>query len=266
MSEFNFDVAGGESIRLATAGKYCDRDIVVTGTGGGGDTTAEDGIIDRTLSGAYENSRVTKVSHSAFRDCAKLTSVSFPNVTSISDYAFQNCSALTSVSFPNATSAENYVFQYCEALTSVYCPSLKRIGTSGFHTCSALTSADFPSATYISSYGFQNCGALASINLPVLTSINTFTFRGCTQLTSADFPAAQRINNYAFQNCSNLTSLILRNTTVATLGDTNAFTGTPIESGTGYVYVPDNLVEDYKVATNWATYANQIKPISELGE
>ena len=36
MAEFNFSVNGGDSIRLKTAGKYCDRDIVVTGSGGSG--------------------------------------------------------------------------------------------------------------------------------------------------------------------------------------------------------------------------------------
>lgn len=38
MSEFNIEVAGGTSVRLPTAGKYCDRDIVITATGGGGST------------------------------------------------------------------------------------------------------------------------------------------------------------------------------------------------------------------------------------
>ena len=33
---FNIEVEGGTSVRLPTAGKYCDRDIVVTATGGGG--------------------------------------------------------------------------------------------------------------------------------------------------------------------------------------------------------------------------------------
>lgn len=35
MSEFNIEVEGGKAVRLPTAGKYCDRDIVVTATGGG---------------------------------------------------------------------------------------------------------------------------------------------------------------------------------------------------------------------------------------
>ena len=32
----NITVEGGTSVRLPTAGKYCDRDIIVTATGGGG--------------------------------------------------------------------------------------------------------------------------------------------------------------------------------------------------------------------------------------
>lgn len=35
---FNINVEGGKTVRLPTAGKYCDRDIVVTATGGGGDS------------------------------------------------------------------------------------------------------------------------------------------------------------------------------------------------------------------------------------
>ena len=34
---FNIEVAGGTSVRLPTAGKYCDRDIVVSATGAAGD-------------------------------------------------------------------------------------------------------------------------------------------------------------------------------------------------------------------------------------
>ena len=48
MSEFAIEVEGGKSVRLKTAGKYCDRNIVVTATGGGGDTDAayQQGVVD----------------------------------------------------------------------------------------------------------------------------------------------------------------------------------------------------------------------------
>ena len=52
MSEINITIEGGTSKRLLTAGKYCDRDIVVTATGGGGITPS--GTIEITENGTYD--------------------------------------------------------------------------------------------------------------------------------------------------------------------------------------------------------------------
>lgn len=52
MSEFNIEVQSGSSVRLPTAGKYCDRDIIVTASGGGGAEEIEN-IID--ASGVLES-------------------------------------------------------------------------------------------------------------------------------------------------------------------------------------------------------------------
>ena len=51
MSEFNINVEGGTSYRLRTAGKYCDRDIVVTAEGGG---IVPSGEIKITDNGTYD--------------------------------------------------------------------------------------------------------------------------------------------------------------------------------------------------------------------
>jgi hypothetical protein len=51
---------------------------------------------------------------------------------------------------------------------------------------------------------------------------------------------------------------------VCALGN-NAFTGTPlVGDGTGYIYVPDDLVDAYKSATNWSALASHIKGESEM--
>ena len=72
------------------------------------------------------------------------------------------------------------------------------------------------------------------------------------------------IGNYAFYKCTNLSIFALPNITrVPTLGS-DVFTNTPIANGTGYIYVPDDLVESFKSATNWSIYADQIKAISEM--
>lgn len=113
-------------------------------------------------------------------------------------------------------------------------------------------------------YAFYNCGRLATADFPVATSIGNFAFYNCDALTTADFPAATSIVDYAFYDCGRLQSFILRNTEqVCTLSNTSAFNSTPITSGTGYIYVPRALVDSYKAATNWSTYADQIRALED---
>ena len=57
--------------------------------------------------------------------------------------------------------------------------------------------------------------------------------------------------------------MILRSETMAVLKYTKAFEGTPIESGTGYIYVPAALIDSYKTATNWTQYADQFRAIED---
>ena len=138
------------------------------------------------------------------------------------------------------------------------------IGDYAFQSCSALTTVDFPAVTSIGSYAFYSCSKLKAADFPMVTSIiDNSAFNGCSELTTVDFPAATRIGNSAFYSCSKLTALILRSATMATLSNTNAFSSTPIKSGTGYIYVPAALVDSYKAANNWSTYANQIRAIED---
>ena len=210
-------------------------------TGGGGDDTQIDALIDRSIT-EISNSRVTKIGEYAFYYCKILTTANFPAATSIDSNAFQDCSSLTTVDFPVATS----------------------IGSNSFYSCNSLTTVDFPVATSIGSNAFQNCAKLTTANFPAVTSIIINAFRGCSSLTTVDFPVATSIGSYAFRDCSSLTTLILRNPdVVCTLSNTNAFTSTPIASGTGYIYVPSALVDSYKAETNWSTFADQIRAIED---
>lgn len=109
---------------------------------------------------------------------------------------------------------------------------------------------------------FYNCTSLESVNLPKLTYAYRGMFYGCSKLASLSLPCCNNIGIQAFMNASALISLTLGANSVATLQNANAFTGTPIASGTGYIYVPSDLVESYKSANNWSTYASQIMAIS----
>ena len=170
---------------------------------------------------------------------------------------------ITEYTNDRVTSIGVYAFYFCQSLTSVHFPAVTSIGENAFIQCINLTSVHFPAATSIGVYAFEFCQSLTSVHFPAVTSIGYHTFNFCQSLTSADFPAVTSIDDEeVFNLCRNLTSLILRVTTqVCTLSNTNAFNNTPIKSGTGYIYVPAALVDSYKTATNWTTYANQFRAL-----
>lgn len=110
---------------------------------------------------------------------------------------------------------------------------------------------------------FRGYSNLRSVRFDNVITMNSATFHSCTGLTKAEFGKLKSISANDFYGCSSLTALIIRTPSVCSLSNTNALNNTPIASGTGSVYVPDNLVASYKGATNWSAYANSIKPISE---
>jgi hypothetical protein len=171
-----------------------------------------------------------------------ITEISNAEITSIRAYALGGCSKLTSASFPNIKTMGNYVCRDCTTLTTFYAPLITTISGGAFTACSVLTNIPMENIIAINSSAFQNCKSLNNLTFPKVTTIQ----------------------NNAFSGCSALTKLVLSGTTFCTLRNVSAFTNTPIASGTGYVYVPDDLIDSYKTATNWSTYAAQIKPLSEL--
>ena len=99
-----------------------------------------------------------------------------------------------------------------------------------------------------------------------VTVIGDYAFANNNALTMVSFPAVTSISASAFASCSKLTTVILGVGSVATLNNASAFTSTPIASGTGYIYVPAALVDNYKIASNWSTYASQIRAIEDYPE
>ena len=162
-----------------------------------------------------------------------------------------------------ATGVDGYAFYGDKSLASVSLPVATSVGTNVFYGCTSLASVSLPLVTSLGGYAFYGCTSLTSVPLPLVTSISSSAFQNCSALTTADFPAATSISSNAFNGCTALTSLTLSKNQVATLSSTSALQNTPIASGTGYIYVPDDLVDQYKAATNWATYANKIMPLSQ---
>lgn len=189
------------------------------------------------------------------------------DVTYLRGYIFFNFTTPFSVKFPEVINSGYQCFDGA-GVTSVEMPKLKIVQTRMFWNCRSLISVDLSGAETItgSNACFQGCSALPRIELPSLTYINARGhFSNCTSLEYADLGLASSVPGNCFSDCTALVALVLRKTdSIASLTNISAFTGTPIESGTGYIYVPDALVNTYKAATGWSTYASQIKGLSEL--
>lgn len=167
----------------------------------------------------------------------------------------------TSFEIPEGTtSIGSYAFSYCSSLASIIIPDgVTLIGEGAFGFCTSLTSITIPnSVTRIGGDAFNGCTGLTSITIPnSVTSIGDYAFYGCTGLTSITIPnSVTSIDSYAFGDCTNLTEIdFSTHNAVPTLADTSAFDNT---SASLVIKVPSALVDEWKAATNWATYADKI--------
>lgn len=153
-----------------------------------------------------------------------------------------------------------------KTITSFSSDTLTYVGSYAFRDCTKLTTVNLNNLTMIDQYGFYGCTSLITINLPSVQDINAYGIRKCTKLTRVDLGAVTDISAYAFYECGLLDTIIIRTSSLCTLRNVNAFAKTKIESGTGYIYVPRALIEQYKVAENWSTYANQFRALEDYPE
>ena len=145
------------------------------------------------------------------------------------------------------TSLGSYAFSCCTVLTAVELPAAETIGTCAFSSCTALTILALPKCTSFMHCAFENTGLQIIDFWQAIT--NPIGGQNCQR---------------PFNKCVSLKAIVLRNEDTLSRGDfTYGDLGTPIASGTGYIYVPSALLEDYKAATNWSTYADQFRALED---
>lgn len=172
-----------------------------------------------------------------------LTEYSSDEVTQVIDRGFQMCSSLARVSLPNCTQVKG----------------------NGFAYLSGLEEAHLPNVTTLASNAFDNCTKLGGIVLPKCTTIGNSAFAGCKLMEYADFLGGVNWNaGNVFSGCLVLDLIIIRSSTLQPMSNVNVLNNTPFKSGGagGDIYIPKSLYDhlgdgtanDYKAATNWATY------------
>lgn len=227
----------------------------------GGGTEMEDAFVERTLSGAYENSRVTKVGDCAFYYNSLITGVSFPAAVTVGSSAFALCTKLLNADFPEATAIHSSAFSYCTSLASVNFPKVKTIGSYAFYGAGKANAAfSFPAATTIGYYAFSIFKG-SKLDFPKATAVQSAAFCQATSLKTIILRAKATIYNSAFQKCYRLASLYLLSKALCVLSNSNAFASTIFDGFSSYItagkiLVPSAWVTSYKNATNWIYFSS----------
>lgn len=156
-------------------------------------------------------------------------------------------------------------FRYYSSLKRCSFANAKTIAQYAFSDCGALEQVNIPNATTLSGRMLNNCTSIKTLYLPRVTTLEDYALVSCG-LTKVKFDVITRIAQKTFSASTNFETLIIAAPTLATLANVNAFDSTLIKSGTGYIYVPKALIEDYKVATNWITFAEQFRAIEDYPE
>lgn len=133
-------------------------------------------------------------------------------------------------------SNDGRIYYYRNAIKKIVMKNDSRVDKYAFYSCNAMTSIELSeSVTYVGEYSFCNCYSLSHIVFPSgLTTINANALRNCFGMKYYDFTAL---------------------TSVPTLSATSAISGIRPDCE---IRVPAALVEEWKAATNWSTYADYI--------
>lgn len=121
--------------------------------------------------------------------------------------------------------------------------------------------------TTIEQFAFCGCSALTFNTLPQgLLYLKDSAFRDCISIPYMDlsscnslYSANNSFNGTVFQGCTNMAYIKLPNIGIVIPGTNISSLPTQV-----LIYVPDNMVDNYKSATNWNSIASRIHGYSEM--
>lgn len=233
----NITIEGGTTVRLPTAGKYCDRDIVITALGGGTGKPEQEKTVEITENGTHEV---------------------------IPDDGYALSKVTVNVDVPAGSAEDDVGALLSNTMTTLDNSVVTSLRSRACQGATKLVTVNLPKVTSVGTYAFYGCSGLVTVSMPVVASVPSQCFYSCSNLQKADMGLVKSLAAQSFHGAYALTALILRKTdAICTLNNTTAVSGSGIGKGTGYAYVPAALVDSYKADEKWSTYADQIRAIED---
>lgn len=203
----------------------------------------------------------------AFISCTSLSYVNLPECEHISGEVqggsspvsgvFYNCTSLKEISLPKCKYVGTGAFKSCNSLEEISLPMCSFIGTWVFESCYNLQRAYLPSLSSIPYMCFYGCRSLSYVYAPECLGVEDQAFLGCKSLYHISLPKCYVIGSETFRGAG-LQTITLANSSVCVLVSTSAFYSCPLSG----IFVPLDLVNAYKISTNWSQFSLIIYPIT----
>ena len=192
----------------------------------------------------YKNSKWTTISEHRLESVPRLTKIEgLGDIKTLNYHAISKNNNLKSIDL-----SDNFT-----AMT----------GSNGFYNKNLEEIGSIDGLSVLPSTDVMELGGtkLTYVSLKNIPAIEQNLFSGCTMLKEVYVgKKCTIVRGKSFYACPVLEKVVFASETVMTMTDQNAFTNSP----NAIIYVPKDLVEKYKVATNWSKYASRIKPIPKV--
>ena len=201
---------------------------------------------------------------------SKLSGIYIPNT--VQDVPKSLCSNVTTLKKVildyGIKNINNDAFSYCTGLTEIVIPAtVVNIFDSAFNTCTGLTNVVIPNGVKtIGGYAFADCYELTKVVIPeTVESIGDYAFRyigGYPHIMDRR-DVTVIYNAHCEIPATMFYDVRIKEFIIPYVDSIVPWSGAPMVRNISNIYVPDSLVDSYKTAENWSTYASYIKPLSE---
>ena len=182
--------------------------------------------------------------------------VNIPNAETISENSFNSASSLVTINAEALKTIEQYALHYCYRLATINAPNLNQLSTGAIDNC-PMKELYFPKLRNLSSQALSYLRNLKKVTFGDVR-VQSSSISNCNALEILDVKTSSSI----FIPKALSKALIIRDiTAVPTMENTVAELKDTLN-----VYVPDDLVDAFKAATNWSAFGDRIKPLSTYVE
>lgn len=185
-------------------------------------------------------------------------------IIKLNQYTFYCNESITgTVELPNAITLGNYSLASTKNIKKFIGNKVDTIGMMCFNS-SAIEEICCRKVISLVTQCLTGCNKLKKCYMPLAILDGSM----CISSTSLEYLCVQAKSNYfassfSIKNDLNAKMIVLNCLKLVPCSSIANFPNYALTEGECYFYVPSSLVETYKTATNWSTYANRIRAIED---